>query len=345
MANYIFLDTNIVFNDFHFESLALNKLLSLNEFCEYEIKITELNFKEIIKKYKDEITPVIKDLNGSRSNIKKYKLDNYFPLSEEALVKKDIVADYKEFFKEFLDDNDIEIINSYSSDSMSSIIAKYFSNEKPFDSNKNSFPDAIIWETIKEFSSSIAPDDYIYLISQNTKDFANKENTDLDEVLKNEIPNCTFIKSLEDFFDLPQIQVATSTDFSEFPESMQRTIAKTFSEYADLEFQDYLSSYLLNNNFEGDYFTGWGDDLYINISEIELTEVLEKDGNIVFISYWTKVDSDFDITTLNPIYEKGYDDVVEQYISESTTKVFHLHGSFAYDLVNNTIDNLEIEID
>lgn len=344
MTNYIFFDTNIVFNDFHFEGIDLNKLISLNEYSEYEVKITELNFKEIVKKYKDAITPVIKSLNATRSDIKKYQLDNYFPLSEEALVKKDIVTDYEEFLREILEDNDIEIVSSYLPESMSSIVNKYFSNEKPFDANKNSFPDAIIWETIKAYSKKVSPDDYIYFISNNTKDFANNEKIAFDVTLQREIPNSTFIKSLEDFFNLQEIQLTAITNFSEFSESLQNTIEKTFKDYVEIEFQDYLSSHLLNHNFEGTYFNGWGENLYMTISEIELSEVLKKDGNTVFISYLVKVESDFDITTLNPMYEREYDDATQQYISEPTTKNFYLRGSFSYDIENNTIDNLETDI-
>ena len=77
---------------------------------------------------------------------------------------------------------------------------KYFNNKKPFDENKVSFQDAIIWESIVEYCNKEEPDNIVF-ISNNHKDFADRDKINIHEDLIEDIPNISYYNSLSSFLD------------------------------------------------------------------------------------------------------------------------------------------------
>lgn len=347
METYIFFDTNIVYNDFQFRGFEFKKLLSLANLRGYKIRITELNFEEIIKHYNQHVSKVITNINSLRSDINKYGMNDYYSL--DRISKEVIFENYRIFLQNFLNENEIEIIKTPSNtNTLQSIFRRYFDNIKPFSevksNDKPSFPDAILWETLVDFSNNINHSDEIYFISKNYKDFSDKVKTQLNEALQEDIPNCQYSYSIADFFELSEIINDERTLFDNLGETVKIKIEDTFEQYSENAFQDYIASYLLNNEFEATNFNGWGEDLYISKSNVEFSEIIESTHNLVSVSFDAEVQSEFDITTPNPMYEKDFDDGTEQYINEPYKTVFNLYGSFTYNTNTNQIEESEFNI-
>lgn len=88
---------------------------------------------------------------------------------------------YKVYLDNIIEESNIKIIIYPTSQEFTKKISfKYFNNIKPFDENKMSFQDAIMWESIVEYCYDIVEYCYdiyvesISFISDNHTDFAKK---------------------------------------------------------------------------------------------------------------------------------------------------------------------------
>lgn len=203
---YVIFDTNIVVEkeDFFFSKKDLVKLINMKDIEKFEIYLPKIIIEEIVKKYMEKAGSSIKGLKKFIEDNEKYKFysEDEFNKSKDEL-SKEIKNRYKKNLDEIMKNKNIKKID-YPRDSFTveRISKNFFEGNQPFQDGKESFRDAFIWYSILEFSKEINKDDTIYFLTNNTKDFYDKENKTLHEDFKKDLINKEQIilyKSIDDF--------------------------------------------------------------------------------------------------------------------------------------------------
>ncbi|MFX3617969.1 MAG: PIN domain-containing protein [Sporolactobacillus sp.] len=312
---YVFLDTNVFTPDFRLNKMSNRLLLKYSQRNEIIICLTYTNYLEIIKKFKDFITPLVNKSKEQNALFVRYSGDDLFKIGKAY----NYVEKYKQQLDKLIGESNIEIVH-HSSDIAERIIPKFFNNIKPFDFNKPSFRDAFIWETMRDFNQDIIQeDDRLIFITNNSKDFAKKDkdgNYYLHDDLKNEIPNLVLYTDANDFFNRDIGINDYLIDNFEFNEGQ---VVKLIEDYAgdNSIIQSGIDEYLWNNQFEGEYFEGWGEDAQPSLTSVTIVEnSLDVDNGDIQIIADLEYEVDFSVVTSNPGYEKGdpYDD---QYLRDN----------------------------
>jgi predicted nucleic acid-binding protein len=331
MTYAIFIDTNIIFNDFYFKSKDLKKLLKYTQKENINIYVTKFNYEEIIKKYRDSIRPIVKSIISNKNDFE--KLINEKLVNFEGLKAKKIVDNYKKTLDKILEENNIEIVDYPSDPSLIEKISnKYFNNEKPFDENKASFQDAIVWECIVGYFKDEAPDEIVF-ISDNHKDFSDKNKKKIHPHLSRDIPDLLYYPSVADYL------VNEEEDLKEyFMENFEYDMPSLKSRLEDhLWHNDYLQSavddLLLNAEFDFSDLplTGWGTNGFIDNKDLTLDEVtLDIEENSLLVSFESLLTVSFDVETTNPFHDS--EDGGDGMISESNSGEISIRSTISYNL-------------
>lgn len=358
MAYSIIIDTNVVFNDFFFKSKNFKELFKFVKAKSDSINlcITEFNYHEILKKYKDEIRPAIKKVKDVKSILQKNKVEGIVDF--ENLNVNAHVDIYKEFLDETIKDVGIKIINYPCSTNISSRISnKYFKNIKPFDENKLSFQDAIIWESILEYCGQDEIEKVVF-ISNNYKDFSNSSKDDIHEHLRRDIPQSiefSYYLNLESFLETEEealkeyfMENEELVDYflKEFGYSEEKLHSKLESyikeEQVDLE--STIESFVQNNHFSADFIEGWGSGSEINEIKIDIMDyAFDKEEKSILISFIIEVNTDFYVQTIDPTYERG--DIGDGFLSEEHSGTAHIESSITYYILDEEFaDYVELSI-
>lgn len=372
--NYIIIDTNIVYGDFFLESTAWKKLLWLNHYSECQVCVPKFVYNEIIKKYGDSIAGVINAVKKVGNEAARYRIPG---IEVSKLRKKKLVEAYDADFLKLLQTEGIEVI-PYPQDNgyLAKIADRYFEHKKPFDVNKLSFQDAIIWYSLIDFVEEKGTDDEFFFLTYNNKDFADKDDVNLlHEELLQELTNeqrevIHLYNGLEEFFDhneelLDAYEEELEAQQEEQIEQLQYEVMEYFSgitsfytqrKLYDILFDknmlsDYLESELLNTYFESDYGEGWGEDLQMDEDSLVITDVTaEFDEDLGgYVIFHFSVDAEYAVVEKNPMYEDPDDEEFLYEYGHSDTFDLQLQVDFRIDdsLLEaedmDTIDTVDME--
>ncbi|WP_078379167.1 PIN domain-containing protein [Sutcliffiella halmapala] len=349
MSYLIFIDTNVVHNDFFFKSSAIKKLLKFTNHEPITLCITEFNYHEILKKYRDNVRPVLKEIRAVRNSVSKkieeLGIENTLDLNLEMLRAEKHVERYRQFLDKTIEDNLIQIVGYPTGENVVSHISeKYFNGIKPFGENKLSFQDAIFWQSIVEYCEKENPETIVF-ISNNTKDFADMSKQKIHEDLVDDISGLLFYNSVGSFLEHEEDNLHEY--FIDNYEYDKNLLEKELINYFDGNSSLYytINDLLMNSQFEGEYFSGWGTDGYINGMDFEILEVtLDIEENELLISFGVELDVSFSIETIDPTFERG--DIGDGMISESSNAQIYLTGDITYSLDEvEMTDYVEKEID
>lgn len=348
MSYSIIIDTNIVFNDFFFQSADMKKLLRIANHEPITLCMTQFNYGEILKKYQDEIRPILKTLKSTKRDIEKHKIQGL--VNFDNTKANHHVAKYKAFLDSLIEEYDFHMIEHPTSvDVVERIANRYFQRIKPFDENKLSFQDAIIWESIVDYVDSEFLDKVVF-ISSNHKDFGDKEKGDLHADLKKDIDEYTdfsYYQTVSDFLtnEKAELNEYINEYFTENVPYDEASLAQDLLNH--LERTNYLEStvdsVLTNGQFDGEYFEGWGADGSIDKSDLTINEVsLDIEAETWLISFDIHLHIHFNIQTTDPTYERGDDG--DGLLSEASEGLLYIHSNVTYSPDKDEfIDYVELE--
>lgn len=344
---YVFLDTNLFVSNFKFNKHSNSKLLKYSRRDDLKICITYTNYLEIIKKFKDFVTPFVNQINTNNADFN--KLAGY-AIVQDPKRPSYYTEKYKEFLNNLLKENNISIIK-HNNDFSEKIIDKFFDNNKPFDIGKPSFQDAIIWETILDFYQDEIDvyEDKIFFLTRNIKDFG-KEIKEAAEIIGYELhqnlfeeaPNLQLYKDTEEFFEFEEENLHDYLiDTFELDEEKTKSIIKDYLQ-SSMEIQLEVDHFLSMMEFTGEYFTGWGENSYSTFNEIIISDYSKdvENGDIELFCYVT-YDVDFTISTINPVYE--HSDINDsEYLRDEGGNLL-LQVTVSIIINENEISNFSIE--
>ncbi|GEM_PF-3418793 len=114
-----------------------------------------------------------------------------------------------------------------------------------------------------------------------------------------------------------------------------------------LEKKDYIQNsiddMLLNSEFEGEYFTGWGTDAYIEDYTVSINGIsLDIEENVLLVSFEIEANVSFNIETVDPSYERG--DSGDGMLSENSTTDVLIQANVTYLIdEDKLIDYVELD--
>lgn len=166
----VFIDSNILFEDYFFEHKSNKKLLDYCEEGLLRIYMSDVVRLELRRQYQKEIESKNLELNRIKKDSARLKLNDVLtPIDLDSQLKK-----FDDFYHGLILIDDFEILNA-KNEYLPDIIHRAVNRIKPFSEEKSELKDAIIWKTYSEFVESGKMEDCI-LLTNNTSDFCQKKD-------------------------------------------------------------------------------------------------------------------------------------------------------------------------
>lgn len=207
MKKILILDTNIIYNDFHFSDPHISTISRLASTLDLRLCLPKVIYLEVLNKYKSLLSIEINKASTAVAQIsKRFKVEY-----EQKHIDIDVqVQNYREFLNaKFLSPN---IILDFPNISHEVLTQKAIDRRKPFKDNGTGYRDALIWENIIQ---CLENNDQVFFVTNNTKDFF--EGDGLHNDLRSEITryheNFRIFNDVKGFFTTvvqPQLQIIDS---------------------------------------------------------------------------------------------------------------------------------------
>lgn len=176
----LFLDTSFFESENFFKGRNLNHLCELSRSGQIEIKITDIIYREVQHRIKENVLKAQSAFKKAHALItgegKILKnLENYEIPKVDA---EEVIKELTERFDRFIIHNQIEIIDSEISN-INEVFKDYFETNPPFHEGKKKteFPDAFTYSTVKAWSTQKVKK--VYFLS-NDSDFENLSSDEID---------------------------------------------------------------------------------------------------------------------------------------------------------------------
>ncbi|MBK7129065.1 MAG: DUF4935 domain-containing protein [Crocinitomicaceae bacterium] len=166
----IFIDSNILYQDYFFENKSNKKLL---EYCKVgllNLYMSEIVRLELRRQFQKELESKNKELQKLIKELKRLKIEqeiNVISISEN-------LNKFDTFYKR-LNSSDHFFIVHYKNEFLPDIVDRAINRKKPFTEEKSELKDAIIWKTYSDFVETDQTSNCI-LLTNNTSDFCDKKD-------------------------------------------------------------------------------------------------------------------------------------------------------------------------
>jgi len=183
----IILDSNIYRSDFLLRSNDFHVLLDYLGRTDSSIYFPQIILDEIRELHKRSLKERISNANKACNNLKLLLTDEslvtvQYPIDENAETDR-----YIEYVKKKFKLSERHIIKP-KDNYFAEVTRRAVQREKPCGDEGQGFRDTIIWLTLKDFCVN-SKEKQITFISNNDKDFANSDKTELHDTLKQECDN------------------------------------------------------------------------------------------------------------------------------------------------------------
>lgn len=337
----IFIDSNILFEDYFFENKSNAKLL---DYCKRDLLVmymSEIVLQELRRQYHSELKLKIKEIEKLKKESKRLKIQ----VEYQEIVIEDNLKHFDEFYQE-LEHLDSFVVLKYKNEFLPNIVDRAIHRKMPFTEKKSELKDAVIWLTYANFVESNDTKDCV-LLTNNTSDFCTKS-------VKSKV-HPDLEKDSERF-----LVVNSSWDF-----------IKTYSPTLESAEHQFLT-YIGHISFNKEYVTELLDDNFLDaikelvhskVDRISLSEVLPYDYIVdaQFIGYDVSilelqsfetevvydkllvsgallVNCETEILEYNPVRDTGEDPF--SVVAEKDMQ-FRLHFNFDFK-EGETVENLEV---
>lgn len=341
----IILDSNIYRSDFLLRSSDFDILLDYLRRTDSSIYFPQIVLDEIKELHKRSLRERTINARKAYNNLKLILTDESKIISPPLLDENTESELYIEFLKTKLKVSDKQILppkDSYFAEVTNRAIRR----EKPCGEDGQGFRDTIIWLTLKDFCVK-SKEQQITFISNNDKDFANADKTELHDSLLKECDSLeikiNYFKSIRDFIE----KQSTKIDFITEDWLWTNFDIESFNDYV----LDYLNgkranllTELISRKTEHDC-SGYSKATHSNTYSIYSFSVYEMlDGTyIVNVTFSTEIEVEYEYYS----YEYDYRDVHSGFgsgrHSEYTHKYFDTEIYASLTIKDNEI--IEYEID
>jgi predicted nucleic acid-binding protein len=330
----IFLDTNILFEDYFFENKSQKNILEYAKEGLINLYMSEIVRLELRRQFKKEIESKNRELKKIIKNSKRLKINEIIKLINiETQLKK-----FDKFYEELDEKNENFQILNYKNDFLPDIVDRAIYRKKPFTEEKTELKDALIWKTYAHFVEKLKIENCI-LLTNNSSDFCSKKDKSVihEELLKDtdkfSVMNSAFnfLNEKSKIIESPEHQFSIYISTININEELANGLLKTnFNDQIEDEIDKKLESV---NPFDiSDY--GYWNDGYVSGFGKEILECSDIDyeiiGNKALISGKVLVGCDTEFYEYNSSRDRGEDSF--SFFSEQHL-TFELY--FNFDLEEN----------
>lgn len=218
----LFIDSNILFQDYFFENKSNRQLIQYCENGLISVYVSEIVRLELRRQFE-------KELLSQKREVKKLTKDS-IRLKTDIVINEISITEKLQHFDDFyskLQFLDNFYILNYKNEFLPDIVDRAINRKKPFTEEKSELKDALIWKTYSDYVERIPIEDCI-LLTNNTSDFCAKND-------KNSIH--------------PELQL-DSKKFKVINSSFEfiKTIAPIL-ESPEYKFQVYIKQFTIDENF------------------------------------------------------------------------------------------------
>lgn len=306
----IFIDSNILYQDYFFEN-KMNKVI-LN-YCKQgliNLYMAEIVRLELRKQFLNEIENKNNEIRKIKKDSKRLKIDD--SLTE---IPIDIQLEKFDDFYKRLEKWDNYSILAYDNNYLPDIVDRAIYKRKPFTETKSELKDAIIWKTYYEYVEKNDTRDCI-LLTNNTSDFCTDKNkTEVHPDLLKDSNRFTVINKAFEFVKLhgPKIESPENKFLSYFNsidlsnEFVKEVVYEKFEKFIQERVHKEIDSLHPNDILQKDYFLDgqlvpYGCEI-LDCEEIEY-EVI---GDRALISGILYASTEVEIWEYNSVRDPGED--------------------------------------
>ncbi len=293
---YVVLDTNIIIKDYYFRSPKFQALFSYLQKTPHKLIVPKIVIEELKRRYSI-------DLENLHITAEKLDRESQNLIGSKIQANKiDLVAEgrkYSDFLTSFLKDKKV-IVPEYNTNHYEDIINRALFRKAPFKQNgtDHGFKDAVIWETVKELVCD-KDYDFIAFISNNTNQFADPLNENLNSELLEEIEKYKnkflYFSKLESFLETYSEKIAFISQ-----EKLQNCLdLEIIIKKAKGEFSEELLKNVYQPRFSKPVY-----DITLEETRIVNFFISKADKNYYYVEavgkaeswvvYWNPLDGDFD---------------------------------------------------
>lgn len=262
----VYIDSNILFEDYFFRGKFNSELLSIAEEYDLDIYISKIVVLELRNHYKE----ILEDRNASLKKLNKesHKF-NFEKLTPNDLDIEDCLVKFDEFYSDLEDEEIINIIEPKDSD-LSEVINRFTKKIKPFSKGKDEFKDTIIWLNYAEHANSLTDVQECLFLTNNTSDFCSKK--DKSKVHEDLLSDCSKFK----------VYNSTYQFFNDRNEELDLIPIKFKLYIEELD----LSDFNIRGELESKFFNEIHEYATQTINELTLYDVFDE-------SYWEFVSTGY----------------------------------------------------
>jgi len=247
---YIFLDTNIFYNNWHLKNANFKFLFNYIENTNSILLMSDLVCEEvenIRNRELEAIVSILKQEVKKSNKLNSYSIEfDFDKLNEEKYDFKDLISE-KAYTVNFI---------PYESIPQNDVVKRALRRIRPFQEEEKGYRDTLIWLSFISYLSKNKIENEVIFITNNNNDFYNKTNSDFHADLKSDIENLNLkckIKTYNSLYDF----INSNVDKDEH----DITETELFDRHLN-EIDDELESEAI--------------DFINNISESRFKEILEK---------------------------------------------------------------------
>jgi hypothetical protein len=196
----VFIDTNILYNNWHFENANFKYLINFLENTNSELIVSDVVCDEIENKFNKELEILKKSFKDSIKRSKSLlKIEPSFDFKK---------LDYKYSIRDIISEKtqNVKFI-PYNSIENTKIVERAIKKVKPFQDQDKGYRDTLIWLSFLEYLKNNCPYEDVLFINNNSKDFFDGKNQNLHQDLLEDVSkfglknNFRIYNSIRDFID------------------------------------------------------------------------------------------------------------------------------------------------
>nr|WP_319570420.1 PIN domain-containing protein [uncultured Draconibacterium sp.] len=267
----IFLDTNILYEDYFFDNKSPKKILEYARNGIINLYMSEIVRLELKWQFQKEIEAKNRELSKVIKDSKRLKID-----TDITLLDLDSQLEKFDRFYSRLENIDNFKIVQYKNEYLPDIVDRAIYRKKPFTEEKTELKDALIWKSYSDFVESNQLEDCI-LLTNNTSDFCPKKDKSkihpdlLADTEKFSVINSAFafLKSKSTILESPIVQFQaymTQLDFND--DLIKELIIENFDKVIEKEVHEKIENLSPNDILKSDY---WYDG-YVSGSDVEILD-------------------------------------------------------------------------
>jgi len=357
---YIFLDTNVFYNNWQLKNADFNFLFNYVKNSGYTLLMSELVCEEIENIHFREMDAIINSLKNELKKTRKYNLtqiDFDFDKLQESYSFKNILKDK---------DVDVEYV-PYENIRQSVVVKRALKKKRPFQEHEKGYRDTLIWLSLITYLKEKKIKKEVKFITNNKEDFYSGNKIEFHSDLKNDIEELGIMCKINPYNSLYNfIASHVNKDENRYSNSeLQDKYLNSIDDILEEESEDFinqLSQYdfleILSNNQLSTfpYLNVLLDHSFEIIEGVEDPEILTHkiiSDNLIYISYRFNLRRCvLTFTISNSDYYLKQQEIDSSYYEIDTAKNetsfcsyvrTYLDVSFNYNMESETIDGFNIE--